>query len=348
MADFSIWMTPASPVQEIDRERMASALGNATNEPMEIDLPRGVGITLTTGLSTPLLYRQGSVIVLLDGQPVWQSRELQKVANDQGFGASVVRAYRDHGSEFFEYLSGPFSLVVVDRDGHDVLFGVDRMGIRPLSYSIAANGNFTLSTSTLAAAKNPGISARICRQSILDYVFFHMVPSPATIYENVQKLPPAHFGRISDGKIRLIRYWSPDFHDNARNSAPVPGHDAMLECIDGAVRQSLTQSSEAGCFLSGGLDSSTIAGFMSKNNKGKSVDAYTIGFAQSGYDEMEFARAAADRFNSTFTNTTSKSTTSSTESTHSFQLSMNHSVIRPQYRRIFAPLLPNVTENLYY
>ncbi len=138
-------------------------------------------------------------------------------------------------------------------------------------------------------------------QAIYDYLYFHVIPSPRTVFKDVRRLPPAH-AAISDGAlVRPAPYWTPDFK-GARSTAKATSGAASFDSLKAEFRALLQQAvadrldgSKPACFLSGGTDSSTVAGMIGLA-AGHPAAAYSIGFDAQGYDEMVFARIAAKQF----------------------------------------------------
>ena len=129
-------------------------------------------------------------------------------------------------------------------------------------------------------------------QAIFDYLYFHVIPSPRTIFKGVFRLPPGHYALFENGKLTVAPYWQPNFDECRKPFA------ALREEFLGIVRQSVASRIEegrTGCYLSGGTDSSTVSGMLTRIT-GQPAQTYSIGFAVSGYDEMEYARIAARHF----------------------------------------------------
>jgi asparagine synthase (glutamine-hydrolysing) len=168
-------------------------------------------------------------------------------------------------------------------------FSVDCFGIHTLCYRVD-NGQLRVAprADDLADASTP-----IDPQAIFDYLYFHCIPSPRTIYKGIYRIPPGHTASMHNGQVQVTPHWVPKF-DEIQN----PSFDALK----GEFRQVLQESvgaqldgSKPACFLSGGTDSSTVAG-MAALASGKTVASYSIGFDAQGYDEMEYARLAAKHF----------------------------------------------------
>ena len=129
-------------------------------------------------------------------------------------------------------------------------------------------------------------------QAVFDYLFFHVVPAPRTIFKGVNRLPAGHCVTFDQGQVEVRPF--------ARLKFESP-RQASFEALKAEFRDLLSQSVQAeldggtpACFLSGGTDSSTVAGHI-KQVAGR-VHTYSIGFDAEGYDEMEYARLAARHF----------------------------------------------------
>jgi len=166
---------------------------------------------------------------------------------------------------------------------------VDRFAIHSLCYRLD-NGQlrFAARADELADA-----STEIDSQAIFDYLYFHVIPSPRTIYKGIYRLPPGHAASLQNGQVKVSPYWVPKF-DEQRN----PSFDALKiefrQLLQDSVAAQLDGSKPA-CFLSGGTDSSTVAGMIALAS-GKPTATYSIGFDAQGYDEMEYARLASKHF----------------------------------------------------
>lgn len=122
----------------------------------------------------------------------------------------------------------------------------------------------------------------------------HAIPSPRTIFKGIYRLPPAHYLLFENGRLTVAPYWTPRFEDDR----PV-SFDSLRDEFRHLLRQATERQldgGKAGCFLSGGTDSSTVAGMIGEV-RGSPAATYSIGFEAQGYDEMAFARIAAKRFN---------------------------------------------------
>jgi asparagine synthase (glutamine-hydrolysing) len=130
-------------------------------------------------------------------------------------------------------------------------------------------------------------------QALFDYLYFHVIPSPRTVHPDVQRLPPAHYALFERGRLTVAPYWVPRFHE-PRSGDFGALREEFLRLLKDAVWQNL-DGSRGACFLSGGTDSSTVAGLIGEVS-GRPASTYSIGFEAEGYDEMAYARIAARHF----------------------------------------------------
>lgn len=237
--------------------------------------------------------QSGAWQIALHGRPEFKDEHLQARARTFGFAATLVEAYADYGIPVLEKLSGPFVLVALNETDNEALLAVDRLGVGSLCYTAAARG-LVFGTSLDSLRRHPQVDARISSQAIFDYLYFHMIPAPGTIYENQTRLLPAEYLRLRQGRLETGLYWNLSFDETVhRPFAEL--REEFLDTLKQAVRDSARGAEKVGAFLSGGTDSSTLAGMLTEVS-GAPAHTYSIGFAEEGYDEMGYARIAAKHF----------------------------------------------------
>jgi asparagine synthase (glutamine-hydrolysing) len=183
-------------------------------------------------------------------------------------------------------VSGDFAVAMPLPDG-SVFLAADRFGVRTLYWRIDQDRlRFADRADALGGTD-------LDPQALFDYLYFHVVPSPRSVFQGVSRLPPGHWALFRNGQITVQPYWVPAFQPMARPDFGAL-KDEFLSLVQQAVRRQLDGSKPA-CFLSGGTDSSTVTGMAAKAS-GQAVVAYSIGFEADGYDEMEYARLAARHF----------------------------------------------------
>lgn len=246
------------------------------------------GTLLVRGRATVRLGEVDGLRIALVGGPLhWSHRPGEAVTV-----ANFAETYRRFGLATLERLRGPFALALVDEREDQALLAVDRMGIHPMSFSAGPDGLVFASTATAVAA-HPACSRDLSQQALFEYLYFHAVPSPHSIYRDQSKLLPAQYLRYADGKSELGFYWKmPYREDNTQSYAEL--REEFLTLVSDSVATAL-DGRPAGAFLSGGTDSSTVCGMYSRHSA-EPVRSYSIGFDAEGFDETEYARIAVNRF----------------------------------------------------
>lgn len=203
----------------------------------------------------------------------------------------LLQLYEQQGIGLLGYLRGTYRIAIVDAVQRRVLLANDRMSVHGWCYSVDG-GRISFSD----RADTIGESSEISRQALLSYLFLHVIPSPETIYSSVSRLPPAHRLILSPSGIDVAPHWTPVFNEPGRADLGQLKEE-FRSLIETSVARELANAENCsiGTFLSGGTDSSTVSGMLRKV-AGKPIRAYSIGFDVDGYDEMEYARIAAQHF----------------------------------------------------
>ncbi|MCC6193669.1 MAG: asparagine synthase [Burkholderiales bacterium] len=252
----------------------AATLDRGTNR---LTLP---GLDLAWDPRHASVARESHILALASGRP--------RIAG-MGAGRDAARwieLYRRDGEHAAAEVGGGFAAAVVDIARQRALLFVDRFSMEAMCYR-AHPGGLAFSDS---CEEVPGASREIDAQALYDYLYFHVIPSPATVFRDVRRLEPAHVVVADTAGTRAQCYWTPAFEEHDRRHLS----QRMRAFVD-AVRTSVVEEADdprTACFLSGGTDSSTIAGMLTRV-RNEPAHAYSIGFESAGYDEMEYARIAA-------------------------------------------------------
>ena len=216
---------------------------------------------------------------------------LIQLALAEGVAKTLADDWRERGEKALEDLTGAFSLCILDEDRNEAILAIDRMGIYPLSFN--DRRGFVFGSSADAIILHSQLKVEIAPQSLYNYVYFHMVPGPDTIYQGQKRLLPGEYLIYRKGSVETRKYWEMRFA--GKREASLSGAQAgFLDVLRSSVREAVGDQ-QVGAFLSGGTDSSTIAGILGEVT-GQPATTYSIGFDASGYDEMEYARIAARHF----------------------------------------------------
>jgi asparagine synthase (glutamine-hydrolysing) len=170
--------------------------------------------------------------------------------------ARWIALYHRHGAHAAAEVGGGFAVAVIDFGKRQALLLVDRFSMEAMCYR-ALGDTLAFSDSCNGIA---GVSGEIDAQSIHDYLYFHVIPSPATAFADLRRVEPAHVVVADRESARSEAYWTPVFHEHDSHNLS----DRMRGFVD-AVRDSVALEADdarTACFLSGGTDSSTISGML--------------------------------------------------------------------------------------
>ena len=236
-------------------------------------------------------------IALISGHPRWRDAELATLAQQGNPAQALLESYRRHAEGLLTRIGGDFVLTVIDPLASRVLVAIDRMGQFPLHYA-QIPGGLVFGSSATSVLAHPALQRRITPNGLYHYLFFHMLPAPVSLFAGLSKLQAAHYidGRFGSHAqtIQIEPYWTPEFTES--ESTPLPELGEQLQHFIGDSVQRLAQVERPGAFLSGGLDSSTVAGYLAQARP-EAADTFSIGFEAEGYDELPYARIAAQHFN---------------------------------------------------
>ncbi|MCB1768442.1 MAG: asparagine synthase, partial [Candidatus Competibacteraceae bacterium] len=273
-----------NPARSMDVERIQSALTAVLREPFTLSTA-GACCAATSG---GVMEDQGLVLAIAG-----RARHIDAGNDMPDMLRRLATDYRACGTAALQKLSGTFALAILDPERRTALLAIDRIGIEQLYYVPQAD-DLLFATTPALLTRIGGFDANIDPQAIYDYLYCHMIPSPRTIYRGLRKLPASHFLEWRDGAVHVEPYWLPEFTETSIDIAAT-GRE-MLEIIETVIRREAgeTSSDRLGAFLSGGIDSSTVAGMLARTTQ--PAHTYSIGFNVPGYDEMDYARTAARHF----------------------------------------------------
>ncbi len=249
----------------------------------------------------PMLTPNGEIALIFNGE-IYNFMDLRRELEGLGHHFStrsdtevILHAWQAWGHQCVRRFSGMFAFALWDSRNETFLIARDRIGKKPLYYSIR-QGRWLAFGSELKALNAAGWSSRkISAQAIEDYLSYGYVPDPKSIYADVHKLPPGHIlSWRRGGEPTVSAYWDLDLDGRRRTSE----HDARAELdhrLDKAVSARLVSDVPLGAFLSGGVDSSAVVAHMARLS-GSRVKTCTIGFGEASHDERAYALKMADRY----------------------------------------------------
>ncbi len=205
----------------------------------------------------------------------------------------ILHFYEDEGDDCIKRLRGMFAFALWDDKKKRLLLGRDRLGKKPMYYTIqngALHFGSELSAILAALPQKPEVNL----EALDLYLSLQYVPDPLTIYRGVFKLPPAHTLVWENGAVRIQRYWDYSYQPKWRAS-----EDELIEDLRArlreAVKMRLLSERPLGAHLSGGIDSSIVVALMSEFAAGP-VKTFSAGFEEQNFTELPFARAVAEKY----------------------------------------------------
>jgi asparagine synthase (glutamine-hydrolysing) len=201
----------------------------------------------------------------------------------------VLRAYLQWGESFAEHVQGMFALALWDSRNRKLVLARDRLGKKPLYYSL--KNSRCIFGSELKSLLAHGVPRELEPQALVQYLACEYVPAPLSIFKGIYKLPAAHIAVFDTNGFRLKRYWDLPRPGNER-----PDPAKLLQLLDAAVAKRLVADVPVGVFLSGGVDSTAVAALAARHVS--RVRTFSIGFTEESFDESPWAALAAKRIGS--------------------------------------------------
>jgi len=201
----------------------------------------------------------------------------------------LLRQLMEFGPEGLDTINGMFAFAFWDSQKHQLLLARDRLGIKPLFYTVA-NGELVFASELKALLLHPDVRRKINPLSVSKYFSFGYIPAPHTIFEGIHKLEPGFWLRFDEKGIHKSLYWDIPFEDRPISSNNVDDcATELLELLKDSVSKQLRSDVPVGVFLSGGLDSSALTA-LAAQAAGKQIHTFSVGFEESSYDESPYAR----------------------------------------------------------
>ncbi|MHB8849288.1 MAG: XrtA/PEP-CTERM system amidotransferase [Burkholderiales bacterium] len=297
---------------EIDRDTLA-----AMNESQFHRGPDEGGLHLEPGLGfghrrlsiidlssgqQPLFNEDGSVVVVFNGE-IYNYVDLMPELESLGHTFRthcdtevIVHAWEQWGPDCVHRFRGMFAFALWDRNAQTLFLARDRLGVKPLFYSLLPNGTFLFGSELKTLLPYPGFTKTIDPCAVEEYFAYGYVPEPRTIYRGTHKLPPGYCLTLVKGKPfrEPVQFWDVPFQ--TRN--PVSEIDAQHELLDRlreAVKIRLVAEVPLGAFLSGGVDSGAVVAMMAELSTDP-VNTCSIGFGDPKFNEADYAQRVADRY----------------------------------------------------
>jgi asparagine synthase (glutamine-hydrolysing) len=300
------------PVAETDLRQMLAMLRHRGPDEFGIllDSEAGLGnarlsIIDLSGGSQPIANEDESLWIVFNGE-IFNYLELRAELEPRGhrFRTSsdtevILHLYEEFGPGCLEKMNGQFAIAIWDKNRRRLFLARDRLGVRPLFYT-QVDGNTLLFASEIKSILSDRRVRAELDPAIVEQVFRFWAPlTPNSVFRGIVELPAGHFLLGDRDSIRVERYWQPSFPAEADLRAGTDSKRAESEIIDefrslliDACRIRLRADVPVGAYLSGGLDSSTIAAIVRRHTSNRLV-TFSIAFTDQQFDESAFQREMA-------------------------------------------------------
>ena len=293
------------PAPEADLRRMTRALAarGPDGEGFHFDGPVGLGhrrlaIIDVAGGKQPLFSEDGRVAVIVNGE-LYNFQELREelVGCGHRFATRsdsevLVHGYEEWGEAVLDRIEGMFGLVIWDGRERKLVLARDRMGEKPLFWAELPGGGVAFASELKALKHAPGVSRAVDPDALAQYLVYEHVPAPASIIRGVHKLAPGTVLTARPGEApRVRRFWDLSFPDGDRITDAREAAAQLREELRVSVRARLVSDVPLGVFLSGGIDSSTVAA-LAAEARGGDIDTFSVGFEDPRFDPEFFGGIA--------------------------------------------------------
>lgn len=283
----------ANATEKIDLiNRMGAALARFDDRRVQTFAERESALALAGNAAASRTHHDDGLLVAVCGRIDFLDWRFAHQAKTEGVAKTLGDGWHQKRERLFADIAGAFSLCILDTKAGEAVLAIDRMGVHSLSWQVCGEG-LVFGSSTDAIVTHPLARPEIDYQGLYNYVYFHMVPGPGTIYQGQKRLCPGEYLVFRQGKATTGRYWNMRFLED-ENLSFGDLKQEFLRTLRSSVRHA-AEGEKVGAFLSGGTDSSTIAGILGEVS-GQPARTYSIGFEAEGYDEMAYARIAARHF----------------------------------------------------
>lgn len=256
-------------------------------------------VDLSSAGHMPMSDESGQIWITYNGE-IYNFPTLKKDLEAQGVKFRshsdtevIIQLYKKHGIECLKYLRGMFAFAIWDKNKQELFLARDRVGKKPLKY-YSDSEKLVFASELKAILTNSDVKKEVDLEAVDEYLTYQYVPHPKTGFKNIWKLEPGHFMIVKNGKINKQKYWDLDFSKKEQHSESEWKHLIENKLAE-TVKMRLISDVPLGAHLSGGIDSSVVVALMAKSMH-EPVKTFSIGFKESDYNELPYAKMVADRY----------------------------------------------------
>lgn len=257
-------------------------------------------IDLNTGRQ-PIYNEDGTVCIVFNGE-IYNYEEIRRQLVRKGHVFKtetdtevIIHAYEEYGEDCVSKLRGMFAFAIWDDRHHTLLLARDRVGIKPLYYSLTSD-SLIFASEIKALLQDPSVSRDINCPIIDRFLTYLYTPGAETLIKNIYKLNPGHFLIFRNGQMDVKQYWDLNFSSFNNGNTFGESKTQLIDLLRESVKIHMISDVPVGFLLSGGVDSTALLS-LSIEESNKDLSTFTIGFDGENFaDERVYARLAAKRF----------------------------------------------------
>jgi len=270
-----------------------------------IDRNLGIGnvrlsiIDLVTG-QQPMSDPDNSLWIVYNGE-VFNYIELREELAKKGIPFRtdsdtevILQYYKFYGEKCLDYFNGQFAFAIWDSRNESLFLARDRVGIRPLFYSLQ-NNQFIFGSEIKAILASHQVKTKLNHKGILEVFYFWTTLSPTTCFEGIFEIPPGHYLIVNKDTLTLRKYWELRFPTQQEELITdlETAKETLDELLTDAVRMRLRADVPVAAYLSGGIDSSTTTYYI-KKVACQNLNTFSIGFSDKDFDETIYQKEVAE------------------------------------------------------
>ena len=253
------------------------------------------------GGKQPIYNEDRSVVVIFNGE-IYNHSELRRDLIKRGHTfytksdtEVIVHLYEEYGTDLFNHLNGQFAIALWDDKRKKLILARDRVGICPLFFTVLDDQTFVFGSEIKAIFRYPGVIRSLDPESLRQFFTYWVTVPPRTVFKNISQVPPAHYLLIDSNGRKMHKYWQLQFpreneyerHDLTYYTEKI--RSLLYDATDIRLRADVP----VGAYISGGIDSSIIAGLVHEiqNN---TFNTFSLGFADPDYDESSYQQIMQD------------------------------------------------------
>jgi asparagine synthase (glutamine-hydrolysing) len=247
----------------------------------------------------PFLSEDDRYVMVFNGE-IYNYKEFYPELRSNGFTIKthsdtevLLKLYQLHGLNMLPRLNGMFAFAIWDKLEKKLVLVKDRMGVKPLYYSIYNESLYFASEQK--ALFTAGVPLKIAQEGIEEYIFNRFVAGENTLYQNINKVLPGHSMTIyANGRIETGKWW--DLKSEIQNQTTIKDPiEWFKSTFEDSVRLRMVSDVPVGVLLSGGLDSSSILASLKKQQY-ENIQSFNIGFKEEEHNEAHLAKMLSEKF----------------------------------------------------